>query len=440
MSNIEPIIIPTVGRVVWFYPAPKSGEAGFVCNESGGPYAAIVARVWNDRMVNLAVIDANGTLHSRTSVRLVQGDEPAPDSAFCGWMPFQKGQAAKQDTQFKEVSSGPRIRSHRDELEQSAAHALAARVAEIGSNGANLGNEVRKALDALMNDGAKDTQTVGDTHASRTLYPAIRNAMEELAALHPDFNDHVNRAWNYLHSAFWSEAPAPASAPGLRVTLASEGKPVRLPVRDDHRDEPAPRRWSFDDLVEYGRLTSEVQGENRMPWSFTLEGHPVTHENDDLYLISLPDRTLRFRRGDMLESQASGSLRVIRFASGIEVPDLSTIGEALLGAGTVAAGADFAPPHCDFGDAIRHLKAGRRVARAGWNGKGMWLALSCDGSREVPAANFWAPANRAWAEEQPNGTATVLPSITMKTATGEILMGWLASQTDMLAADWVVVD
>lgn len=34
----------------------------------------------------------------------------------------------------------------------------------------------------------------------------------------------------------------------------------------------------------------------------------------------------------------------------------------------------------------------------------------------------------------------VLPSITMKTATGEILMGWLASQTDMLAEDWHVVE
>ena len=31
------------------------------------------------------------------------------------------------------------------------------------------------------------------------------------------------------------------------------------------------------------------------------------------------------------------------------------------------------------------------------------------------------------------------PCITMKTATGEILMGWLASQTDMLAEDWLVI-
>lgn len=91
-----------------------------------------------------------------------------------------------------------------------------------------------------------------------------------------------------------------------------------------------------------------------------------------------------------------------------------------------------------FGLALEALKKGKRVARAGWNGKGMWLALSCDGTREVPAANFWAMPNREFAEAN-GGKATVLPSITMKTATGEILMGWLASQTDMLADDWQII-
>ena len=69
----------------------------------------------------------------------------------------------------------------------------------------------------------------------------------------------------------------------------------------------------------------------------------------------------------------------------------------------------------------------------------MWLSLSCDGTREVAAENFWSPHNAEHAR-QIGGKATVLPSITMKTATGEILMGWLASQTDMLADDWCVID
>lgn len=98
----------------------------------------------------------------------------------------------------------------------------------------------------------------------------------------------------------------------------------------------------------------------------------------------------------------------------------------------------------DFGDAIRAMKDGKKVARSGWNGKGMWLSLSghSAGSRLVPAEAFWSKNNRDYASscDAYNGYAKVLPCITMKTATGEILMGWLASQTDMLAEDWVVVE
>lgn len=93
----------------------------------------------------------------------------------------------------------------------------------------------------------------------------------------------------------------------------------------------------------------------------------------------------------------------------------------------------------DFGYALRMLKAGEKVAREGWNGKGMWLSLSCDGTRNVEAKNFWSPHNARFAAKN-GGAAKVLPCITMKTATGEILMGWLASQTDMLAEDWMVVE
>lgn len=91
-----------------------------------------------------------------------------------------------------------------------------------------------------------------------------------------------------------------------------------------------------------------------------------------------------------------------------------------------------------FGNAIEAMKAGQRVARSGWNGKGMWLALGA-GNPANPAANFWNPHTRAFAE-QSGGTAPVLPYIIMKTATGEILMGWLASQSDMLAEDWIILE
>lgn len=70
-----------------------------------------------------------------------------------------------------------------------------------------------------------------------------------------------------------------------------------------------------------------------------------------------------------------------------------------------------------FGHALRVLQDGKKVARAGWNGKGMWLAL------QVPDAN----------------SKMSLPYIYMKTADDK-QVPWLASQTDMLANDWQLIE
>lgn len=71
-------------------------------------------------------------------------------------------------------------------------------------------------------------------------------------------------------------------------------------------------RWmealSFDELVEYG-LENTTNVVNGMPWSFEYKradhpagvpGYPVTHENDDCYLVLTPDGTVRFERGKLL--------------------------------------------------------------------------------------------------------------------------------------------
>lgn len=98
---------------------------------------------------------------------------------------------------------------------------------------------------------------------------------------------------------------------------------------------------------------------------------------------------------------------------------------------------------CDgmtFGEAIEQMKRGAKVARKGWNGKGMWLCVPlCDGPKEIPATGIWGKPNAEYAEKN-GGTVKVMPYVTMKTADGSIVMGWLASQTDMLAEDWVVVE
>lgn len=92
----------------------------------------------------------------------------------------------------------------------------------------------------------------------------------------------------------------------------------------------------------------------------------------------------------------------------------------------------------DFSDALRAMKAGRKIRRQGWNGKDMWLAYS-PGTPKLEARRFWSPHNRAFAMAN-GGTADVLPCITMKNAQGKIVVGWLASQEDMLAEDWEIIE
>lgn len=67
----------------------------------------------------------------------------------------------------------------------------------------------------------------------------------------------------------------------------------------------------------------------------------------------------------------------------------------------------------DFGGALVSLRGGKRVSRAGWNGKGMWIAL-----------------------QRPDEHSKMgLPYLYMSTVDGR-LVPWLASQTDILADDW----
>lgn len=72
----------------------------------------------------------------------------------------------------------------------------------------------------------------------------------------------------------------------------------------------------------------------------------------------------------------------------------------------------------DIGEAVKALNEGKMVTRAGWNGKGMWLAL--EGARTMLDGRL------------------LLPHIVMSTAGGD-RVPWVASHTDLLGIDWVVV-
>lgn len=96
--------------------------------------------------------------------------------------------------------------------------------------------------------------------------------------------------------------------------------------------------------------------------------------------------------------------------------------------------------HFNFEEALRKLKEGKKVARRGWNGKGMYLWL-------LPPATI----KKEWCRDEKllecfgeSDELYCLGSIRMYThdSTGRtaVLTGWLASQSDMLSEDWYEVD
>lgn len=109
----------------------------------------------------------------------------------------------------------------------------------------------------------------------------------------------------------------------------------------------------------------------------------------------------------------------------------------------------------NFGQAVEALKSGQRVAREGWNGKNMFLTLN-RGSvdlefvqktgtiKVVDTGNGLSHVliegvQHILFERGDENTVTRMPNINMRAASGSIITGWLASQTDILAEDWVIL-
>lgn len=105
-----------------------------------------------------------------------------------------------------------------------------------------------------------------------------------------------------------------------------------------------------------------------------------------------------------------------------------------------------------FGQAIEALKQGKRVARQGWNGKGMFIferpADELEYSfiekvKSLPQSVKDFLRNKALITED---SSSDLPKVKfgaylcMYAADGSIVNGWLASQTDMLSNDWCILD
>ena len=88
----------------------------------------------------------------------------------------------------------------------------------------------------------------------------------------------------------------------------------------------------------------------------------------------------------------------------------------------------------DFGEAIRQAKLGKKIARDGWNGKGMAVAYQ-------PGYPEGIPCNKNTSDTWgiPEGSLfKCRPYLQLRCVDGTYQM-WLASQSDILADDWKIV-
>lgn len=95
-----------------------------------------------------------------------------------------------------------------------------------------------------------------------------------------------------------------------------------------------------------------------------------------------------------------------------------------------------------IGWAIEQMREGRKVRRAGWNGKGMWIVLMP--ALSLPPFSCQAPGAKVNDRTAKHiGVDTPLesqPYIAMWTAQGLWQPGWLCSQNDLLANDWELAE
>jgi hypothetical protein len=76
----------------------------------------------------------------------------------------------------------------------------------------------------------------------------------------------------------------------------------------------------------------------------------------------------------------------------------------------------------DFGQALSWLKVGQKVAREGWNGKGMFILL------QIPDANSKMTIPYIYMDSTNSNSNT------------KVVVPWLPSQSDILAEDWIKLD
>ncbi len=98
-----------------------------------------------------------------------------------------------------------------------------------------------------------------------------------------------------------------------------------------------------------------------------------------------------------------------------------------------------------FGEALEAVKEGKLISREGWNGKGMFVFIAGGAEYTIPIEQLefcFLPDNVKEKIKKEDGSIRFKYTeyLCMKAADGNIVNGWLASQTDVLANDWCILD
>lgn len=134
---------------------------------------------------------------------------------------------------------------------------------------------------------------------------------------------------------------------------------------------------TFEELVKHG-LENGANVENGMPWSWNYNGHPISHENDECYLIPTLEGTMKMTPNDMLITGVQGEIYPCKKDIFEATYELEADVEKTKGL-TLEQHTQLRQGEGSFGLALEALKEGKLVCRSGWNGKGMFIVKQIPG-------------------------------------------------------------
>ena len=104
-----------------------------------------------------------------------------------------------------------------------------------------------------------------------------------------------------------------------------------------------------------------------------------------------------------------------------------------------------------FGKAIKALKEGKRVQRSGWNGKGLFVFMQVPADIDINIVPKMQSLPQSVKDEfvkryeNPENEVPVFQSIKYRNQLAIVypdnsIYGWVASPSDILSEDWIILD